>query len=58
MILMELIESVAWVAPGFIPTLAALEVASRLGFSIRKIIFIGGIGPALGGYPRLRGRRR
>ena len=52
MLLMELIESVMWVALGFIPTLAGLSVASRLGFSIEKIpIGIRGTGPAVGGYP-------
>ena len=56
MILMELIESVAWVALGFIPTLGGLEVASRLGFRMRKIVSIGGIAPALGGYPSLGGK--
>ena len=58
MILMELIESVVWVALGFIPTLGGLEVASKLGFRMRKIVPTGGIAPALGGYPSLGGKER
>ncbi len=27
---MELIESIYWVGPGFVPTLAALEIGSRI----------------------------
>lgn len=50
---MEVIESVAWVALGFIPTLIGLEVASRRGFHIGKIILIRGAKPTLGGHPSL-----
>lgn len=52
MLLMELIESVMWVALGFIPTLAGLGAASRLGFRIERIpIGFRGSEPAVGGYP-------
>jgi hypothetical protein len=35
---MEIYESIAWIAIGFIPTLLAMETASRLarGFKLRK----------------------
>ena len=35
---MEIYESIAWIAIGFIPTLLAMEIASRLarGFKLRK----------------------
>ena len=35
---MELYESIAWIAIGFIPTLLALEIASRAarGFRLQK----------------------
>jgi hypothetical protein len=37
-ILMEIYESIAWIAIGFIPTLLAMEAVSRLtrGFKLRR----------------------
>jgi hypothetical protein len=34
---MEIIESVMWVLAGFVPTLAGLEILSRLHKGTRKI---------------------
>jgi len=50
---MDVFESVAWVALGFVPTLIGLEVASRRGLRIGRIIPIRGSKPTLGGYPSL-----
>ena len=51
MLLMELIESVMWVALGFIPTLAGLGAVSRLGLRMDRIpIGFRGSEPAVGGY--------
>jgi hypothetical protein len=33
---MEILESVAYLALGFVPTLAALEIAYRIGIKIKR----------------------